>query len=115
MPVQDEVDVGGDDLLGGLRARCLPGDRGLSPQDGANLGRLRRLANGHPIANGHQAGAAQCAAKRGQRRGADELYEELGTVVGRESPRLHVLVSELVERRCESIVPAELIELGTVV
>ncbi len=112
---EHEVDVGGDDLRGRLRTRRLSGDGGLPRQHGADLGRCRRVANGHPIANRDQPGLAQGAAERGERRAASKLHEELGPVVGRQPPGLHVLVIECVECGSESLVPAELFQLGAVV
>ncbi len=112
---EDEVHVGGDDLRHRLRTRCLPRDGGLPWQHGADLGRCRRMANGHPIANRDQPGLAQGATERGQWRASSKLHEELGPVVGRQPPGLQVLVIEGVECGSESLVPAELFQLGAVV
>jgi hypothetical protein len=38
----------------------------------------------------------------------------LRAVVGGKPPRLQVPVGEIVERGCESVIPTELIQLGTV-
>ena len=112
---KDDVDVGRDDLRRRFAARRLPGDGGLSRQDGANLARARRVVYGHPVTNRDQSGVPQGATERGQRRTAGKLHEEFGAVVGRQPTGPHALVAEGIECGRESLVPAKHVQLGPVV
>ena len=70
--------------------------------------------NGNPVTNRDQTGLAQSAAEPCQWRAPCQLYEEFGAVVGRQPPRLKVLVAESIERGSESLVPAKLFKLGAI-